>query len=58
MSFKAALGRQKQEISEFQPSLVYIVIYKISRDTQENPTLKNKIIKASAVELHHTMDTF
>jgi hypothetical protein len=37
-----ALWRQRQEISEFQASLIYKVSSRTSRDIQRNPVLKNK----------------
>jgi hypothetical protein len=37
-----ALGRQRQEISEFEASWVYRVTSRTARTSQRNPVLKNQ----------------
>jgi hypothetical protein len=40
-----SLGRQRQQISEFEASLVYKVSSRIARAIQRNPVSKNQKIK-------------
>jgi hypothetical protein len=42
MPLIAALGRQRQQISEFKASLVYRVSSRTTRATQRNPVLKSR----------------